>query len=63
MLGSVLFHTCVNSVDTRIEYTRSFVGGVKLREQSVCWGRAAVQRDFNRLHKWSDGSLMEFSKD
>lgn len=50
-------------MDTRIEHTRSFVGGVKLREQSVCWGRAAVQRDFNRLHKWSDGSLMEFSKD
>ena len=62
--GPVLFNTFINDLDDGAECTLSKFaedtkpGGVSDAPEDC----ATIQRDLNRLEKWSDRNLMKFSK-
>jgi len=64
VLGSILFNIFINNLDDGAECILckfaddTKPGGVADRPE----GRAAIQRDHNRLEKWADRDLIKFSK-
>jgi len=64
VLGPVLFNTFINDLDDGAERTLSkFTDDNKLGEVAdMPEGRAAIQRDLNRLEKQADGNLTQFNK-
>ena len=64
ILGSVLFNIFVNDLDDWSECILSkSTDNTKLgRAGDTPYGCAAIQKDLNRLQKWTDGNLMMFTK-
>lgn len=64
MLGPVLSIIFFNNLDNGMECILSkFVDNSKLGEVvSTPESRAAIQKDLDRLEKWSDSNLMKFGK-
>jgi len=64
VLGLVLFNIFVSDMDSEIEYTLSkFADNTKLcRVVSTLEGRDAIQRNLDRLERWSCAHLMRFNK-
>jgi len=63
VLGLVLFNIFVGNTDSRIQCILSrFDEDTKLRAVDTLEGRDAIQRDLDRLEKWTYVKLTEFNK-
>jgi len=64
-LDPIPFNIVINDPPDRAEYTLSkLADDIKLRGVAdTPDGRAAIQRDHNRLEKWADGNLIKFHKE
>ena len=64
VLGPVLFYTFVSNMNSGIECTLSeFADDTKLcGAVNTLEGRDAIQRDLDRLERWTCANLMKFNK-
>ena len=64
VLGLALFNIFVGNMDSGIECTLSkFANNTKLcGAVNTLEGRAAIQRDLDRLERWACANLMKFNK-
>ncbi|PKU27391.1 rna-directed dna polymerase from mobile element jockey-like [Limosa lapponica baueri] len=62
-MSPVLFNIFINDLDDGAEHTLSKLQMTKLGGVAdTAEGCAAIQRDLNRLEKWTDRNLMQFNK-
>lgn len=65
-LGTVLFNIFVNDLEKVMECLLiKFANGIKLGQVpvNICKGRAATQKDTDRMEGWANRNMMIFSKD
>jgi len=64
VLGPVLFNIFINDLDSGIKCTiRKFANDKRLCSViDILKGRDAIQRDLNRLERWTCANLMKISK-
>ena len=64
-MGPILFNIFINDLDDEVKCTlNKFADDTKLGGVTdIPKGHATIQRDHNRLEKWSDRNLMKFRKE